>query len=509
MKKILIPLAIILFAPLDGLTEEVPSNLFKPLEETAVSVDGGLSRGVTWGDMDGDGFPDLAVANTIGQLDFLYHNNGDGSFIQRHEIPFTLNNGWTEGITWIDFDNDGDLDIFVAGGDPNYLYENDGAGTLTPFDAGPLTSEVFDITEGCWADFDNDGFLDVFLANRSEEDDVLFRNIEGKGFRRVSGPFEGNGGNARACAWGDADNDGDLDIYVGNFLETDSDGNSQKQKNFLYLNNGDGTFSEVTDHILVNTRELTYGLSWVDFDYDGDHDLFISNLGRTDLNLLYENRGNLEFVSRTDLSLSYDSLGPSKGHTWGDFDNDGDLDLFVANGTEWPDNRNFLFLNNGAGNYEKIRPEAIVQDNFTSAGAAWADYDNDGDLDIFVAHWGQSDEDNRLYQNQTTGRNWLKVRLRGVQSNSFGIGALARLEYIVDGELKIQTRVLLPKTGYASSNEPILHFGLAGAEKISFLEIIWPSGKTDQFEDLAINLFVVATEGAENLQPLKMETIDD
>ncbi len=354
------------------------------------------------------------------------------------------------------------------------------------------------MTEGCWADYDNDGFLDVFLATRNQTDDVLFRNIAGGGFERVSGPFDGNGGNARACAWGDADGDGDLDIYVGNFIETDSDGNAQKQKNFLYLNNDDGTFSEVTGHILVNTRKLTYGLSWIDFDYDGDQDLFISNIGRTEQNFLYENRGNLEFVNRTDLSISYDSIGPSKGHAWGDYDLDGDLDLFVANGTGTPDNRNFLYLNNGEGSFVKISPEPIVEDNFTSAGAAWADYDMDGDLDLFVASWGESDEDNRLYQNQTSGNNWLKIRLKGVQSNSFGIGALARLGYLVEGVEKIQTRVLLPKTGYASSNEPILHFGLGTSEDITFLEITWPSGLVQRVEGPRINTFLVITEGQDS-----------
>lgn len=471
--------------------------LFKPLPDSEVSVDGGLSRGVTWGDFDGDGYPDLAVANTIGQLDFLYHNNGDGTFTQRHEIPFTLNNGWTEGISWIDFDNDGDLDIFVASGEPNYLYQNDGEGNLIPFDAGELTSATFDMTEGCWADYDNDGFLDVYLATRDQTDDALFRNLEGQSFERISGPYDGSGGNSRGCAWGDADTDGDMDIFVANAYGPDGEGGLQKSFNALYLNNGDGTFTEVTDHLLVNTRDQSYGASWLDFDYDGDQDLFVNNIGRTDLNLLYENRGNMEFVSRTDLAVSYNSHGPTKGVAWGDFDLDGDLDFFGNNGTVWPDNRNFLFLNNGQGNFEKIRPEPIVEDNFTSAGAAWADYDNDGDLDIFAAYWGQSDQDNRLYQNQTTGRNWLKVRLKGVQSNSFGIGAFARLGYLVDGEEIIQTRVLLPKTGYASSNEPILHFGLRTSETITFLEITWPSGTVQRLEDPEINAFLMVIEGQE------------
>ncbi len=470
-------------------------DLFKPLPQSPVSVDGGLSRGVTWGDANGDGLPDLAVANTIGQPDFLYINDGKGGFVQQHEIPFTLNNGWTEGIRWIDFDNDGDLDIFIASGKPNYLYQNDGEGNLAPFDAGALTRAEFDMTEGCWADYDSDGFLDVFLATRDQTDDVLFRNLEGLGFERVSGPFDGNGGNARGCAWGDADGDGDLDIYVANTYELDEEGNFQKSKNFLYLNNGDGIFREVTDHILVNSREQSYGATWIDFDYDGDQDLFVNAIGRTDPNKLYENRGNMAFVSRTDLPISYDSYGPSKGVAWGDFDLDGDLDLFVANGTLTADNRNFLYLNTGEGTFEKIRPEPIVQDNFTSAGAAWADYDNDGDLDIFVNHWGGSDEDNRLYQNQTTGKNWLKVRLKGDKSNSFGIGAFARLGYVVEGEEKIQTRVLLPKTGYASSNEPILHFGLGSSDEITFLEITWPSGLVQRVENPKANSFLVVTEG--------------
>lgn len=471
--------------------------LFESRAGSAVTVDGGLSRGVAWGDMDGDGDPDLVVANTIGQNDFLYRNDGE-RFTQLHEIPVTLNTGWTEGIAWVDFDNDGDLDLFTAGGKPNRLFRNDGAGQLELHDAGELTSAQFEMTEGCWADYDNDGLLDVYLATRDHTDDVLFRNAGDGRFERIAGPWDGRQGNARACGWGDADADGDLDIYVGNAYEPDGQGGFRKQRNALYLYE-DGGFVAVENHPLVNEREQAYGVSWVDFDHDGDHDLFIGNIGRTDHNRLFENLGGLEFASRDDLVIVYDSIGPSKGHAWGDYDLDGDLDLFVANGTGQPDNRNFLYLGDGAGNFEKARPEAIVQDNHTSAGAAWADPDLDGDLDLFVANWGDSDEDNDFYENQVSGRHWLKLRLLGTRSNSHGIGALVRLMTRGEEGDRVQTRVLLPKTGYASHNEPIVHFGLGDAVRVERLEVHWPSGQVDRFENVVADQFLRAEEGGRGL----------
>ncbi len=474
---------------------------FTALRDNDVSVDGGLSRGISWGDFDGDGWPDLVVGNTINQPEFLYRNTGGGTFTQMHENAITLSAGWTEGVAWADVDNDGDLDLFAARTDGSAMFRNDGDGQFERVGIAALTDGEIEVSEGCWGDHDGDGDLDLYLAVRSGRDDILLRNDGDWRFAVVTdGPWNGNGGDARSCAWGDADGDGDLDIYVGNFLE-DPDGQPRKARNFFYRNDGKGMFSEVRGPAFVTEPALTYGVSWVDFDQDGDLDLFVTNIAASDRNILYENRGNLDFTPRDDLAVVGESRGPSKGHTWGDFDNDGNLDLFVANGTEGTETiedyglANFLYMGRDDGSFERVRQGSIATDRNISAGAAWADFDRDGDLDLLVANWGESDEDNLLYRNDGAPGNWLIIQPQGTVGNRQGIGA--RFEIVTEhgSATRRQVRWHLPKTGYGSSNEPIVHFGLGGIEAIKELRIVWPSGVTDHFENIAASRRYVAVEG--------------
>lgn len=201
-----------------------------------------------------------------------------------------------------------------------------------------------------------------------------------------------------------------------------------------------------------------------------------------------------------------DSRGPSKGHAWGDFDNDGDLDLYVANGTMSTERvpefglRNFLYLNRGDGTFRRVEGGPASTDAQVSAGVAWADYDRDGDLDLFVANWGGGAEErhNALYRNTTserTGRRWIVFRLEGVASNRFGVGAEVRVRARVAGEIRWQTRRLMSSTGYASQNEPIVHFGLGAAVQVDSAVVRWPSGDVSRLADLEANQVVHVREG--------------
>jgi hypothetical protein len=474
---------------------------FTRLKESAAGVDGGLSRGVSWGDFQGDGWPDLLIGNTINQPDFLYRNNGDGKFSQIHEVPVTLSAGWTEGIVWVDIDNDGDLDVFAARGESIAMYRNSGETGLTAVETNWWPDIEIEVTEGCWGDYDADGDLDVYLAVRDGKADRLYRNDGDWRFTLVEeGPWMVNRGDARTCAWGDADGDGDLDLFVGNFLEK-IDGENRKARNRLYRNDGDGRFSEVGDKPFLDLPALTYGASWVDYDDDADLDLFVSNIARSDRNILFENRGNLDFIAREDLAIAQESQGPSKGHTWGDFDNDGDIDLFVANGTEGTDEiedygiENFFYLNRGNATFERVRQGALVTDLNISAGTAWSDYDRDGDLDILVANWGDSDEDNALYRNDGPCGNWIILEPQGHHSNRQGIGARFELVIQTGDEVHRQFRWQLPKTGYGSSNEPIIHFGLGEALEANELQVTWPSGTVDVHKSVSANKRYIAIEG--------------
>ena len=475
-------------------TADSASPLFVAITDHATVVDGGLSRGVAFGDADGDGDTDLLVANTINYPEFLYRNDGD-RFVQVMETPPSLAGGFTEGVNWVDFDNDGDLDIFAVRTDrPNSLYRNDGNWSFVEQEAGDLSADHSSSSMACWADVDGDGWLDVFVVNRGGESDALYRNHGGRHFERINDNAAGRaGGDGRSCVFANLDGDDGPDLYVGNFVDT-STKPATKQRNYLYFNDGGFEFTEVRSGHAVESRALTYGTSASDVDNDGDLDLFVTNIGKGDRNHLYLNDGDGALhLHEAGLSTPVDT--PSKGHTWGDFDLDGDIDLAIANGTEGTEHvHNELYLNDGAANFTAVKGEEFVTSEHISAGIAWADIDNDGDLDLYVANWGGGDQDNDLYQNQAQGT-WLKLSLAGSESNRMAVGARVTITRKAAGQTSQQVRWLGTTTGYASQNEPILHFGIDGAMIIETLSIDWPSGRRDTLEDITANQHLRISEG--------------
>jgi Tol biopolymer transport system component len=457
------------------------------------------SRGVAWGDYDKDGYPDLLVANTMNNSNFLYKSDVETGFIQVVEGEPVTSAGWTEGVNWVDYDNDGDLDIFYTTqwDSKNELFRNESNGIFKKMEAGDLTSQNSSSTSACWCDYDLDGDLDVYVVERDGADDRLFNNLGNGNFIIVPfNKFPYKGGDGRTCSWGDINGDNYPELYVGNFI--DKTGNKPtKAINFFYKNNQDGTFSAITNSNITVDKNLTYGSSFIDYDQDNDLDLFVTNISMTDKNLLFQNDGSGNFI-KTNTIISRTRNSPSKGHTWGDFDNDGDLDLFISNGTEGTEPEaimNFLFLSNGEGDFELVNNSAIVETPNISAGTAWADYDKDGDLDIFVTNWGGNIEKNAFYENHIYGKNWLEISLKGNKSNTYGIGAKVRLKYKHNKKVVWLTRWLLPQTGYASQNEPIVHFGLGSIDKILEIEIMWPQGNIDKINNITINHIVQIEEG--------------
>ena len=483
-------LTLLLFA---GAASAAPP-LFVAIPDHATAVDGGLSRGVAFGDADGDGDADLLVANTINYPEFLYRNDGD-RFVQVMETAPSLAGGFTEGVNWVDFDNDGDLDIFAARTDrPNALYRNDGDWSFVEHDAGDLSTDHSSSSMACWVDLDNDGWLDVFVVNRGGENDAIYRNHNGRSFERITDNVVGRaGGDGRSCIFADLDGDDDPDLYVGNFLDTSTE-TPTKQRNYLYFNQGNFRFTELQRGDAVESLALTYGTSAADADNDGDLDLFVTNIGTGDQNRLYLNDGDGN-LHLHEAGFSTPISTPSKGHTWGDFDLDGDVDVAIASGTEGTEHvRNALYLNDGAANFVAVSGEEFVTNSHISAGIAWADIDSDGDLDLYVANWGGGDQDNVLYQNQARGA-WLKLSLVGSASNRMAVGARVTITTRLAGQSSQQVRRLNTTTGYASQNEPVLHFGLAGATNVEILMIDWPSGRRDTFENVTANQHLHISEG--------------
>lgn len=482
---------------------------FVPVVDSPVTNDGGSSRGVAWGDYDNDGDPDLAISNTNNQALYLYRNDRAAGFVRINESPFSEMTGNAEGLVWIDYDNDGWLDLFIARTENGNILLRNNAGTFSPVNAGPLTGDREVYSQACWADYDNDGWLDAFLVTRGETADVLYQNRNGETFERIAAPFENDKADGRVCAVADFTGDRLPDIYVGNFIKR-IDGRSFKAENSMYFNRGGLKFEQVKTGHAANTPSLTYGIVVSDFDQDDDLDFFVTNISLSDTNTLYENLGDAKYYPREDLALSVNSFGPSKGAAAGDFNCDGALDFFVAEGTEGItpnelergyDANNRLFFRAG-DDYQVLTEGPIVEDVTISAGTAMADMDLDGDLDIVVANWGGDSEDNSLYSNERACPTAIAIKLEGRKSNRMGLGASVSLDYEHDGESKHIRRYLWPQTGYASANEPLLHVvPEAGASSI-VVNIEWPSGTVDRIENVATGRRYRLIEGSNQLETL-------
>jgi hypothetical protein len=322
---------------------------FTKITDCIIVLDGGNSNGCTWGDMDNDGDLDLFVANVDNQDNFLYINNGDKSFTKVKTGAVVTDGGWSYTCSWVDYNNDGWLDLFVGNykNQPNFLYTNNGKGQLLKNKETVITTEK-NSTQGCtWSDFDNDGRVDLYVANMGLNN--LFRNLGNGQFEKMKNiPPVGEEGNSFGCSAGDFNNDGYSDLFVANWWG----------KNHLYLNRGNMQFEKISGSPVTEENLNSEGSAWGDMDNDGDLDLMVTNDGN---NSLFENREG-QFVKRINLIVANDSSN-SNGVTWNDYDNDGDLDIFIANGGNQP---NLLYRNCG-NNYHWLKVKCLGHANNRSA----------------------------------------------------------------------------------------------------------------------------------------------
>lgn len=496
MKKgflLIVASSLIMIAAAPTLVQQPSKELFKVYDAGGISEDTGKSRGVSFGDIDGDHMPDLYTANTGGQTNAFYKNDGLGKLIRQSAdesnpwATVSKGAGRSEGVNWVDYDNDGDLDLYLCsrGEEANQLFENERDKGMVEVTGHPLT-EVMSTSMACWADFEGDGDLDVILVGyRSNGNKVYENRGEGSFIERKSVPMAEGTGGSRACACGDVNNDGLPELFVGN----------ARQPNFYYVNRGSWNFEKIPSGHMVEDLGYAYGASWADYDDDGDLDLFVANFDKANLLLNNDGAGNLTPVKEGELVKT--TAGASKGHSWGDYDNDGDLDLYVGNGTYGPDMRNFLFLNNGMGRFNRYTEGVLDAHADTTAGVTHADLDRDGDLDLFVANWGGENELNRLYINQTTGKNWITFRLQGTDSNVSGIGTQITLFASGNESNRTMHRWLYPVSGYGSQNDLELHFGLDQLTRIDSLQVIWPGKSRQTLYNVAINQHWLLKESGE------------
>jgi len=496
--------------------------------------------GVAFLDYDNDGWLDLFVLSGTrlegappGATNRLYKNNRDGTFTDVTEKAGLTRAGWASAVTVGDYDNDGFDDLFITYYGHNVLYHNNGNGTFTDVTekAGLLEAPVR-YGSGCtWVDYDRDGRLDLFVAyyldttlerlpKPGENPDCRWKGVPVNcgprglptGFARLyrnngdgtftdvskaSGVAAASRSYPMTAVAADYDNDGWPDVYVA----------CDSTPSWLFRNQHDGTFAqEGLEHGVAlsedGLEQAGMGVAVADYDLDGSLDIFKTHFS-DDTNTLYRNDGKGYFndvTIRAGLGVETRYVGWGTGMA--DLDNDGFPDLFVATGSVYPEVEKALpaypfrtprlvFRNLGDGRFEELIEEAGpgVAAVHTSRGCAFGDFDNDGDVDVVVVNLNETPS---LLRNDVSGDgHWLKVLLQGVKSNRSAIGARVVARY---GE-RTQAQEVLASSSFYSANDRRLHFGL-GPSATADLSIRWPSGATENISGVAADQLVVIREGS-------------
>ncbi len=449
-----------------------PSATFNKEENGTVGLAGTENNWATaFGDYDNDGNVDLFLVNyEINGQNQLYHNNGDGTFSRVTTGSPVTDIASSTSAVWGDYDNDGDLDLYVSNniGYNNFLYRNNGDGTFTSIQNDPIVNYNGYSHGAAWADYDNDGFLDMFVADffPTRFNKLYHNNGDGTFEEVTTGPLVTDPSFSVSCSWGDYDNDGDQDLFVAN---------TNDENNFLYRNDG-GNFVKITTGVVVNDGGKSTGASWADIDNDLDLDLFVANAGGQN-NFLYTNNGDGSFTKVTTGDIVNDG-GNSHGSGFADIDNDGDIDLLVTNDAG---ENNFLYSNNGDGTFTSI-DNSITQDGGKSFGAAWADIDNDYDVDLFISN--HDAEENFLYTNER-GKCANKACLTfvGTNTNRSAYGTKIKVLATIDGTPTWQMREITSLTGggIGGQSDQRQLIGIGDATQVDSIIVEWNSGFVQRF----------------------------
>ena len=505
-----------------------------------------MGSGAGFADIDNDGDLDLYIVNIPGALkdisskkltdlptNVLYRNNGDGTFTDITASANVGDTGYGMGCVFADYDGDGNLDLYITNYGENVLYRNNGDTTFSDVTqtAGvgcPLWS-----TGAAFADFDGDNDLDLYVCNyvvydlkkleqmKAEskqsgkpvpsalnphvfepQDNVFYRNNGDGTFTDVTTEVgvAATGGRSLQVIFSDFDNDNDLDLYVAN----------DTSENHIFRNEGNGKFTDVSTESWAADFRGSMGLTAGDVDADGDIDLFMSHWVDEE-NALYRNLLNednqpkrIRFVDESYTSMLAEVSIKQIG--WGtslfDYDNDGDLDIFVVNGSTFqkldePEKlipqHDQLFQNDGNGVFRDVSKSTGISilPKLVSRGATFGDYDNDGDIDIFIVNnYAQP----TLLQNRVdalkNSNNWLQVKLIGSNENRFAVGAKVYLTTTNAAQI----REIYAGESYMSSNSYIAEFGIGKSYQIQMLKVIWSNGKTQSLQNISANQLIQITQ---------------
>lgn len=465
--------------------------------------------GCAWVDIDNDNDLDLFLTNrkpgTQPRFNKWFRNEGQGEFTQIETGILVNNPGYWFGTSWGDYDNDGLTDVLVAGL-PLGLYHNNGGGSFTKITSGALGNLNLAGIGAAWGDFNQDSYLDFIIvwpnwmpgpptSGPPGPPQVMINNgPPDYSFTKLLGTAisEPTSDTYLHPTLADIDGDNDLDIIIGM-------GAGEAKPDLFYRNlfaeNGVLGFEKITDGLLATDPVEGNQWSWIDVDNDGDLDAYLTNWANVTNNIptprpndLYLNEGGTFTKVINDVIVDDALLSTSS--TWQDFDNDGDLDCVVTSDS------NFLlkyYQNDGTGQFQSIAAGELGGTDLHQSGCSAGDYDNDGDMDLFIPGPGAH---NALFRNDlTNGYQWVKFNLVGTQSNRSGIGAVIRLKANVNGIPVWQRRDVSASNTFFGMNSLEQHFGLADAGIIDSILVEWPSGQREGYYDFAINQTYTITEG--------------
>jgi hypothetical protein len=453
--------------------------------------EGGNSLGCAWGDYDNDGDLDVFVAHAGTALNSLFRNDG-GSFTKVSGGPVGTDYAQSISATWADYDDDGWLDLLVLNsgqGSTAFLYRNNGNGTFTRNTNG-LGGDLNNCFTAAWADYNKDGWLDVLLGPLNVPappfggayNGGLYRNNGTLLTRQSNSVLGGFTFQAlTAATWADFDNDGDSDMFFAMSRPV----NFFNGNEVLIRNDGNEMFTRLDENQIVTAAGNSTAAAWADIDNDGDLDVYVPNVDG-EVKFLFRNDGNESFTRLAGEIVAEE--GAVESGAWGDYDNDGWLDLFVANNGSLG---NFLFHNEGSNVFTKVQVGSPTGDRVSSSGGVWVDVDNDGDMDLFLTNYG---ENNYLYRNNGNTNAWLSVRLSAYLSNRSAIGAKVRVLATIDGVARWQMREIASRDSGGSPNSLRAEFGLGDAASITTLRVEWPSGLLSELHDVTPNQFLSIIE---------------
>ncbi len=495
------------------------SQTFTKITNSPVTTDSGRTLGISFVDFDGDGDIDIYsndLSFPTNDEDKLFRNmlveTGDAKFERVTEAGDLLNiQTGTLGSTWTDADNDGDLDVLL-GGFQSRFFMNNGDGTFDLINEGDIEWEQD--RKAAWsvssADWTGDGYTDLlyvhaagFIGGGAQPNHMFINNGDGTFFEVDSGASDVTTNWAPyTCAnWADYDRDGDIDLFIGS-----GPANGTVAPDFIYKNmlveTGTATLERLSGDAFIDKDRDGQVYNFIDYDNDGDLDMCVTNYwggqGTGLANELWRN-DNGQYVEITEGSLVTDP-GFSLANVWGDFDNDGDVDVFISNDGG---SVNRFYTNNGDGTFTALTGD--VFDNESAAtgsyGTSAGDYDNDGDLDLvvgnaaFVAYPGDV---NFLYRNDTDDdNNWVNIKCEGTQTNRAATGTEVYAKANINGVDTWQYRFISSSDSFNGQNDLRVHFGFGDAEEIDTLRIEWLSGNIDVYTDIEVNEFYKAVEGGD------------